>query len=101
MIAPEAGLSVRRQCALLEIARSSFCYRPRPETVEELDLLKWLDRISPTTQPPAAGGALSGGGFGGADASVAGELRALIGVEDAGFAELDEGLVRRGCSTTP
>jgi hypothetical protein len=61
MIAPEAGLSVRRQCALLEIARSSFCYRPRPETVEELDLLKWLDRIPPTTQPPAAGGALSGG----------------------------------------
>ena len=30
MIAPEAGLSVSRQCALLGIARSSFYYRPRP-----------------------------------------------------------------------
>ena len=28
MIAPEAGLSVSRQCALLGIARSSFYYRP-------------------------------------------------------------------------
>ena len=31
MIAPAAGLSVTRQCALLGIARSSFNYRPRPE----------------------------------------------------------------------
>src|SRR5438034_10321453 len=45
MIAPEAGLSVIRQCALLGIARSSFYYRPRPESAEELDLLKRLDRI--------------------------------------------------------
>jgi putative transposase len=48
MIAPEAGLSVSRQCALLGIARSSFYYRyyrPRPEAAEELDLLKRLDRI--------------------------------------------------------
>src|SRR5947208_6968931 len=45
MIAPEAGLSVSRQCALLEIARSSFYYRPRPESAEELELLKRLDRI--------------------------------------------------------
>jgi putative transposase len=45
MIAPEAGLSVSRQCALLEIARSSFYYRPRPESAAELDLLKRLDRI--------------------------------------------------------
>src|SRR6266436_350400 len=41
MIAPEAGLSVSRQCTLLEIARRSFYYRPRPES----DLLKRLDRI--------------------------------------------------------
>src|SRR5215831_19399415 len=34
MIAPEAGLSVTRQCALLGIARSSFYYRPRPESAE-------------------------------------------------------------------
>ena len=45
MIAPTAGLSVIRQCALLGIARSSFYYRRRPESAEELDLLKRLDRI--------------------------------------------------------
>ena len=45
MIAPEAGLSVSRQCTLLGIARSSLYYRPRPESAEELDLLKRLDRI--------------------------------------------------------
>ena len=45
MIAPEAGLSVSRQCALLGIARSGFYYRPQPESAEELDLLKRLDRI--------------------------------------------------------
>jgi putative transposase len=45
MIAPKAGLSVSRQCALLGVARSSFYYRPRPECAEELELLKRLDRI--------------------------------------------------------
>lgn len=45
MIAPTAGLSVIRQCALLGIARSSFYYQPRPASAEELDLLKRLDRI--------------------------------------------------------
>ena len=45
MIAPEAGLSVSRQCALLGIARSSFYYRPRPASAAELELLKRLDRI--------------------------------------------------------
>jgi putative transposase len=45
MIAPEAGLSISRQCALLGIARNSFYYRPRPESAEELDLFKRLDRI--------------------------------------------------------
>ena len=45
MIAPEAGLSISRQCTLLGIARSSFYYRPRPESAEELELLKRLDRI--------------------------------------------------------
>src|SRR5882762_9924338 len=45
MIVPEAGLSVSRQCTLLEIARSSFYYRPRSESAEELHLLKRLDRI--------------------------------------------------------
>jgi transposase InsO family protein len=45
MIAPEAGPSVSRQCALLGVARSSFYYRPRPESAEELELLKRLDRM--------------------------------------------------------
>ena len=45
MIAPEAGLSVSRQCTLLGIARSRFYYRPRPEAAEELDLLERLDCI--------------------------------------------------------
>jgi putative transposase len=45
MIAPAAGLSISRQCTLLGIARRSFYYRPRPESREELELLKRLDRI--------------------------------------------------------
>jgi putative transposase len=44
MIAPEAGLSVSRQCALLGVARSGFYYRPRPEFAEE-QLLERLDRV--------------------------------------------------------
>src|SRR4029077_2250828 len=42
MIAPEAGLSVSRQCTLLGVARSGFYYRPRPESAEELELLERL-----------------------------------------------------------
>ena len=53
MIAPEAGLSVSRQCALLGVARSGFYYRPRPESAEELELLKRLDRIF--TDHPVSG----------------------------------------------
>ena len=45
MIAPNAGLSVNRQCMLLGIARSSFYYQPRPTSAEEFDLLNRLDRI--------------------------------------------------------
>ena len=39
MIAPNAKLSVSRQCTLLGIARSSFYYQPRPTSAAELDLL--------------------------------------------------------------
>src|SRR5207244_12114779 len=39
------GLSVSRQGRLLGVARTSFCYRPGPESAEELDLLRRLDRI--------------------------------------------------------
>ena len=68
MIAPEAGLSVIRQCALLGIARSTFYYRSRPEAAAELELLKRLDRIF-TDNPVygsrrAAGRAFAGWGFG-------------------------------------
>ena len=45
MIAPNAALSVSRQCTLLGIARSSFYYQPRPASATELDLLNRLDRI--------------------------------------------------------
>src|SRR5437016_7250597 len=53
MIAPEARLSISRQCTLLGIARSRFYYRPRPESAEELELLKRLDRIF--TDHPVSG----------------------------------------------
>jgi putative transposase len=45
MIAPNAGLSVNRQCGLLGIARSSYYYQPRPVSATELDMLNRLDRI--------------------------------------------------------
>jgi putative transposase len=45
MIAPNAALSINRQCMLLGIARSSFYYQPRPPSTTELDLLNRLDRI--------------------------------------------------------
>ena len=45
MIAPNAGLSVNRQCMLLGIARSSFYYHPRPVSAAEFDLLNRLDRF--------------------------------------------------------
>ena len=45
MIAPEAGLSMSRQCSLLGVARSSFDYGPRREFV-----VRWCecDRIAET-----------------------------------------------------
>jgi putative transposase len=45
MIAPNAGLSVSRQCTLLKIARRSFYYQSRPMPADKLDLLNRLDRI--------------------------------------------------------
>jgi putative transposase len=45
MIAPNARLSVSRQCTLLGIARSSFYYQPRPTSADEVDLLNRIDRI--------------------------------------------------------
>ena len=45
MIRPNSALSLSRQCKLLGVSRSSLYYRPRPESPEELDLLKRLDRL--------------------------------------------------------
>jgi HTH-like domain len=45
MIAPGSELSIARQARLLGVSRSSVYYRPRPESQEELDLLKRLDEI--------------------------------------------------------
>ena len=45
MIAPGSELSVARQAKLLGVSRSSLYYRPRPESQEELDLLKRLDEL--------------------------------------------------------
>lgn len=45
MIAPGSALSVSRQAKLLGISRSSVYYRPKPESQEELDLLKRLDEL--------------------------------------------------------
>lgn len=45
MIAPGSVLSIARQAKLLEVSRSSLYYRPRPESSEELDLLRRLDEL--------------------------------------------------------
>jgi putative transposase len=45
MIKPNADLSISRQSQLLSVSRSSLYYRPRPDSAEELDLLKRLDEL--------------------------------------------------------
>jgi putative transposase len=45
MIATGSALSIARQATLLGVSRSSVYYRPRPESGEELDLLKRLDEL--------------------------------------------------------
>jgi putative transposase len=45
MIKPNAELSITRQSVLLKVSRSSVYYRPRPDSVDELDLLKRLDEL--------------------------------------------------------
>jgi putative transposase len=45
MIALGSELSIARQAKLLDVSRSSVYYRPKPESSEELDLLKRLDEI--------------------------------------------------------
>jgi putative transposase len=38
-------LSIGRQCELLGLARSSYCYQPRPESEENLALLRRLEKL--------------------------------------------------------
>lgn len=46
MIAPaHPGLSLSRQCALVSISRSSFYYRPRGESAENLALMRRIDAL--------------------------------------------------------
>ena len=45
MIQPKAELSIARQAELLDVSRSSVYYRPKPDSTEELDLLKRLDEL--------------------------------------------------------
>ena len=45
MIQPNADLSIARQAKLLGVSRSSVYYRPKPDSTEELDLLKRIDEI--------------------------------------------------------
>ncbi len=56
MIAPNARLSVNRQCRLLGIARSSFYYQPRPVSAEELIFSIGSTGFSPSIRCTAAGG---------------------------------------------
>jgi putative transposase len=45
LIAPDPRVSVRHQCELLEVCRGSHYYRPRPETPENLVLMRRLDEL--------------------------------------------------------
>jgi putative transposase len=45
MIGTGSELSIARQAKLLSVSRSSVYYRPKPESQEELDLLKRLDEL--------------------------------------------------------
>ena len=46
MLDREGVLSVRRQCALLGLSRSSVYYRPRGERAENLALMRRMDALS-------------------------------------------------------
>ena len=43
IVSPEGKLSVRRQCELLGLNRSSIYYKPVEESTEELDLMRKID----------------------------------------------------------
>ena len=43
MVSTRSGMSVRKQCALLQINRSSLYYRPRGESPENLKIMRIMD----------------------------------------------------------
>jgi putative transposase len=45
LVAPDAKVSVRHQCELLDLCRSSYYYQPCPETPENLALMRRLDEL--------------------------------------------------------
>jgi putative transposase len=45
LISPDAKVSVRHQCELLELSRSSYYYQCAPETEENLSLMRRLDEL--------------------------------------------------------
>ena len=45
LIRPDPRVSVRHQCELLELCRSSYYYEPCPETEENLALMRRLDEL--------------------------------------------------------
>lgn len=45
MAAGVAGVSVRRQCELLELDRGSYYYQPGGETAENLEIMRRIDRL--------------------------------------------------------
>jgi len=45
LVSPAARLSVRRQCELLGISRSSYYYQPGPESAQNLRLMRRLDEL--------------------------------------------------------
>ena len=46
MIEPQKGkITVKRQCELLGLARSTGYYRPRGESAENLAIMRWMDEI--------------------------------------------------------
>ena len=45
LISPDAKVSVRHQCELLDLCRSSYYYQCAPETEENLALMRRLDEL--------------------------------------------------------
>ena len=51
----DGALSIRRQCVLMGISRSSVYYAPRGESAENLALMRRMDALSSSTRSTAVG----------------------------------------------